>query len=194
MSTTTTRKADHKIDPIHLERWSSRAFSSKPVEDAKLHSIFEAARWAPSAANWQPWHFVYAEEQEDLAKFHSFIYEANVEWCKEAPVLVAVISKKTRNDEGDANITHAFDTGTAWGYLSLEAARQGLLTHGMGGFDREKAKEVLEIPEEYEVQAVIAIGYYDPEAPLSEKNKAREVPSDRRPLEEFLFEGSFKNK
>src|SRR5690625_22207 len=192
MSTTMIRKADHQIDPIHLERWSSRAFATTPVEDAKLDSIFEAARWAPSAANWQPWHFVYAQKQADLEKFHSFINENNVEWCKRAPVLVAVISKLTRNEEGDANPFHAFDTGTAWGYLSLEAHRQGLLTHGMGGFDREKAKEVLNIPEEYEVQAVVAIGYHDPEAPLSEKNQAREVPSDRNPLETFLFEGSFK--
>lgn len=192
LDTTTMRKAEHQIDPIHLKRWSSRAFSSKPVEDTKLHSIFEAARWAPSAANWQPAHFVYAQKQEDLAKFHSFINENNVEWCQAAPVLVAVISKLTRNEEGDANPFHAFDTGTAWGYLSLEAARQGLLTHGMGGFDRGKAKEVLDIPEEYEVQAVIAVGYHDPDAPLSERNKAREIPSNRRPLSEFLFEGSFK--
>jgi len=192
MKTTTHRKADHQIDPIHLERWSSRAFSSKPVESDKLHSVFEAARWAPSASNWQPWHFVYATRQSDLIKFHSFINDSNVEWCQAAPVLVAVISKHTRNDEGDANPFHAFDTGTAWGYLSLEAARQGLLTHGMGGFDRVKAKEVLEVPEEYEVQAIVAIGYYDPKAPLSEKYQAREIPSNRRPLDEFLFEGSFK--
>ena len=80
MNILTARKAAHKIDPIHLERWSSRKFSNKPVEVDKLHSIFEAARWAPSAANWQPWRFVYAQEIEDLKKFHSFINENNVEW------------------------------------------------------------------------------------------------------------------
>lgn len=192
MNILTARKAAHKIDPIHLERWSSRKFSNKPVEVDKLHSIFEAARWAPSAANWQPWRFVYAQETEDLEKFHSFINENNVEWCKEAPVLVAVVSKLTRNEEGDPNPFHSFDTGAAWGYLSLEAHRQGLLTHGMGGFDREKAKEVLNISDEYVVEAVIAIGYYDAEATLSERNEAREVPSNRNELAEFLFEGSFK--
>ncbi len=192
MNILTARKAAHKIDPIHLERWSSRKFSNKPVEADKLHSIFEAARWAPSAANWQPWRFVYAQETEDLEKFHSFINENNVEWCKEAPVLVAVVSKLTRNEEGDPNPFHSFDTGAAWGYLSLEAHRQGLLTHGMGGFDREKAKEVLNISDEYVVEAVIAIGYYDAEATLSERNEAREVPSNRNELAEFLFEGSFK--
>src|SRR5690625_3596424 len=192
MNTITARKADHKIDPIHLKRWSSRAFSGRPVEDAKLQSIFEAARWAPSAANWQPWHFVYAQKEEDLKKFHSFINENNVEWCKAAPILVALISKTTRNDEVAAHPFHAFDTGTAWGYLSLEAPRKGLLWHVMCGFDRKQAKEVLEVPEEYEVQAIIAVGYHDPAASLSEKNQAREIPSNRSPLDEFLFEGSFK--
>lgn len=192
MNTTTTRKTTHQIDPIHLDRWSSRAFSTKQVEEDKLHNIFEAARWAPSAANWQPWHFVYAQEQEDLEKFHSFINESNVEWCGRAPVLVAVVSKLTRNEKGDPNPFHAFDSGTAWGYLSLEAHRQGLITHGMGGFDPEAAKEVLGIPDEYVVQAIIAIGYYDAQAPLSERNQAREVQSDRKPLDEIIFEGSFK--
>ena len=192
MNIVTNRKTAHQIDPIHLERWSSRAFSTRKVEEEKLHNIFEAARWAPSAANWQPWHFVFAQEQADLEKFHSFINDNNVEWCKRAPVLVAVVSKLTRNEEGDPNPFHAFDTGTAWGYLSLEAHRQGLITHGMGGFDPEMAKEVLGISDEYVVQAVVAIGYYDPEAPLSERNKEREVPSNRNPLDEFVFEGSFK--
>lgn len=132
MDTVTARKAAHKIDPIYLERWSSRKFSNQPVESDKLHSIFEAARWAPSASNWQPWHFVYTQEEKDLKKFHSFINDSNVEWCQRAPVLVAVVSKLTRNEEGDPNPFHSFDTGTAWGYLSLEAHRQGLLTHGMG--------------------------------------------------------------
>lgn len=192
MNTVKSRKTTHTIDPIHLERWSSRAFSTKKVEEDKLHNIFEAARWAPSAANWQPWHFVFAQEQADLEKFHSFINENNVEWCKKAPVLVAVVSKLTRNEKGDPNPFHAFDTGTAWGYLSLEAYRQGLITHGMGGFDSKMAKEILAISDEYVVQAIVAIGYYDPEAPLSERNKEREVPSDRNPLDTFVFEGSFK--
>ncbi len=191
MATNNKRQADYPIDPVYIERWSPRAFSTKEVEKEKLHSIFEAARWAPSAANWQPWHFIYATKEEDKEKFLSFIFEGNVEWCHRAPVLLAVVSKTTRNEEGDPNHFHAFDTGTAWGYLTLEATRQGLITHGMGGFDGEKAKEVLGLPDEYEVQAVVAIGYHDPDAPLSEKNKEREVPSDRRPQSEFVFEGKF---
>lgn len=185
------RQADNEIDPIYLNRWSPRAFSKQAVEKEKLNSIFEAARWAPSAVNFQPWRFIYAETEEDLKKFHSFIYDGNLIWCKNAPVLIAIVSKTTRNSEGDPNISHAFDTGTAWGYLSLEANRQGLITHGMGGFDRNKAQEVLQIPEEYEVQAIIAVGYHDPNVVLSEQLKEREFPSNRNPIEEFVFEGQF---
>lgn len=185
------RIADYDIDDMYIKRWSPRAFSSTPVEDMKLNRIFEAARWAPSAANFQPWYFVIAKREEERQRFYTFINDSNVEWCKHAPVLAVVTSKTTRNDKGDPNITHAFDTGTAWGYLSLEAFRQGLITHGMGGFDRAKAKEVLRLPDEYEAHAVIAIGYYDPQAPLSDKNKKREFPSDRKAITEFVSEGYF---
>lgn len=191
MNITTYRKAAHEIDSIFLERWSPRAFSTREVEDDKLNSLFEAARWAPSAANWQPWRFVYAKTKKDREKFLSFIHEGNVEWCQHAPVLLAIASKTTRNEEGDPNHFHSFDTGTAWGYLSLEATRQGLITHGMGGFDRVKAEEVLQLPKEYEVQAVVAIGYHDPNADLSEQNRKREFPSDRMSKESFVFEGEF---
>lgn len=191
-TTVNQRKADYDIDSIYLERWSPRGFSEKEVDEETLYSLFEAARWAPSASNLQPWRFIIARTKEDREKFYQFIDDSNVEWCKRAPVLVAIASKKTRNDEGALNATHAFDTGAAWGFLALEAVRKGLITHGMGGFDRSKAKEILNIPEEYDVQAVIAIGYFDPNADLSEDNRKREVPSDRRPIKEFVFEGSFK--
>ena len=185
------REAHHNIDDIYINRWSPRAFSEKPVEEDKLNSVFEAARWAPSAANWQPWRFIVATTEEERKKFLSFINESNVEWCKQAPVLTLIISKKVRNEEGDANPFHAFDTGTAWGYLTLEAARQGLITHGMGGFSPEGARETLEIPEEYDIQAVFAMGYYDPEAPLSARNQEREFPSGRITLDEIIHHGKF---
>jgi nitroreductase len=185
------REAHHKIDPIYIERWSPRAFSNRPVEEEKLNRIFEAARWAPSAANWQPWRFIIAKTLKDRERFLTFINENNVEWCQHAPVLMVIVSKKTRNEAGDPNYFHTFDTGTAWGYLTLEAARQGLITHGMGGFNPESAKEELNIPDEYDVQAVVAIGYHDPNAKLSARNQEREVPSSRIPMKEFVREGSF---
>src|SRR5690625_2898725 len=192
MDITKYRQADYDIDPMYIKRWSPRAFSSSEVEEDKLYSIFEAARWAPSAANLQPWRFVLAKTKADKENFFSFIDDKNIEWCKNAPVLVAIISKTTRNEKGDLNITHAFDTGTAWGYLTLEAKRQGLITHGMGGFDRKKAKEVLGVPEEYDVQAIFAVGYYDPSVELPEHHEKREVPSGRNPIASFVFEGKFK--
>lgn len=188
------RKADYPIDPVYLERWSPRAFSKQPVEQDKLNCIFEAARWAPSAANLQPWRFIVGQTEEDREKFLSVLHEGNVEWCERVPVFVAIVSKKTLNDAGKQNPFHAFDTGTAWGFLSLEAYRQGLITHGMGGFSRDQARELLEIPEEYDIQAIIAVGYHDPDAPLSEKNKEREKPSDRHPIEQFVFEGTFNSR
>src|SRR5690625_2987695 len=195
MDITKYRQADYDIDPMYIKRWSPRAFSSSEVEEDKLYSIFEAARWAPSAANLQPWRFVLAKTKADKENFFSFIDDKNIEWCQFAPVLVAIISKRTRNEAGDLNITHAFDTGTAWGYLTLEAARQGLITHGMGGFDRLKAKKVLHILEEYDVKAITAIGYHDKEAKLlPEKFKEREIPSTRNFIEDFVFAGKFNGK
>lgn len=186
-----TREINHSIDPVYKNRWSPRAFSDKPVEDEKINCVFEAARWAPSAANWQPWRFIVARTPEERERFLGFINENNVEWCKRAPVLVAIISKKVRNEEGDPNPFHAFDTGTAWGYLTLEAARQGLITHGMGGFDPDGARKELSIPEDYDIQAVFAMGYYDENAPLSERNRGREIPSERIPMKEIIFDGVF---
>src|SRR5699024_4419392 len=185
------REANSDINPIFIERWSPRSFSSKEVEEEKLSAVFEAARWAPSAANLQPWRFIVAKTDADRETFQSFINEGNVEWCKNAPVLVAILSMTTRNEKGDPNVTHAFDAGTAWGYLTLEAKRQGLITHGMGGFDRKKAKDLLEVPEEYDVPAIFALGYYDPTVTLPEHHEKREKPSGRNPIESFVFEGKF---
>src|SRR5699024_8536213 len=122
MSEENKRVADYNIDPLYIKRWSTRAFSKKEVEDDLLYSLFEAARWAPSAANVQPWKFVFARNEKDKGDFLSFMNKGNM-WCGEAPVLVAVISHKHWDyDSNQVNPTHAFDTGTAWGFLALEAA------------------------------------------------------------------------
>lgn len=184
------RTAAHDIDPIYLKRWSPRSFLNKEVPESVLHSVFEAARWAPSAANMQPWHFVVARNQEDREKFLSFIYEGNVEWCQHATVLIAITSKMDSDRFGD-NVTHAFDTGAAWGYLALEATRKGLITHGMGGFDRDKAREVLEIPGNYAIQAIVALGYKGEKETLDEKFHERETPSNRKEVGSIISEGTF---
>ncbi|SET53218.1 Nitroreductase [Salinibacillus kushneri] len=178
------RQADYDIDSIYLDRWSPRSFSEKEVPEEILMSVFEAARWAPSAMNMQPWRFIIARNQEDREKFHSFIMEGNLKWCKKAPVLAVIISNK---EDG----SHAFDTGTAWGYMSLEAWKKGLITHPMGGFHKDKAREVLNIPEEYDIQALIAIGYQGEKEDLPEDLQKREQRSERRPVKESVFEGKF---
>lgn len=194
MQTANTREPHHDIDPMYINRWSPRAFSDKPIEESKLNAVFEAARWAPSASNWQPWHFIVAKTEKVRERFLKFINDSNVEWCQRAPVITLIISKNVRNEEGDPNPFHAFDTGTAWGYLTLEAARQGLITHGMGGFSKQGAREELGIPDDYDIQAVFVMGYYDPDAPLSEHNAKREIPSGRKTLDEIVHEGSFEHK
>ncbi|MFD1038792.1 nitroreductase family protein [Virgibacillus byunsanensis] len=188
------RNASYDIDPIYLKRWSPRSFKDKEVSDEDLNSIFEAARWAPSAANVQPWRFIFAQSAEDRNKFLSFIHDGNVAWCDKAPVLVAVVSKMDEVRFGGDNPTHAFDTGAAWGFLALEAIRKGLITHAMGGFDREKAKKVLHIPENYMIHAIVAVGYQGETAELKEQYQEREKPSDRHEVESFISEGIFIEK
>ncbi|MCT2534616.1 nitroreductase family protein [Aquibacillus koreensis] len=179
------RKADHDIDPIFLNRWSPRSFLDKEVPEDKLFSIVEAARWAPSSMNKQPWRFILARTKEDRERFHAFIMDGNLKWCKTAPAYMLIISEKN-------GPTHAFDTGTAWGYLALQAAHHGLITHAMGGFHKDKAREMLQIPEDYDLHAVVAIGYQGEKLTLPEDIQEREKPSDRRALTETVIEGTFK--
>lgn len=189
LTSTPFRKADHDIDPIYLNRWSPRSFLEKDVPDEVLWSLFEAARWAPSAYNLQPWRFVIARTPEERERFHTFISEFNLVWCRKAPVLVLMLSQRV-SDHGD-NPSHAFDAGAAWGFLALEAVRKGLVTHPMTGFDMEKARETLGIPEEFAIQALIAIGYQGPREALPEELRKREQPSPRRPLNGLVYQGIY---
>lgn len=192
MTAQNKRQLNHEIDPIHIERWSPRAFSTKPVDKEKVLCLLEAARWAPSAGNFQPWSFIYAHEEKDREKFLSFIHESNVAWCHRAPVFILILSRKTVSEEGVENPFASFDTGAAWGYLSLEAHRQGLITRAMGGFDKEKAREWLGIPDSYHLEAVVAVGYHDPQANLEARDARREEASDRRKIEDISFESEYK--
>ncbi|MCM3387824.1 nitroreductase family protein [Ureibacillus chungkukjangi] len=179
------RQSEHDVDPIYLNRWSPRSFSEKEVPEDVLMRVFEAARWAPSAINLQPWRFIIARSEEDRAKFNSFILDGNRRWCEKAPVLAVLISDKE-------DPVHAFDSGTAWGFLALQAAKEGLVTHAMGGYEKDKAREVLNIPDNFDLQIVIAIGYQGEKEALPEDLQGREQPSTRRPLNETIFEGTFK--
>jgi nitroreductase len=184
------RKPDYDIHPLFVQRWSPRAFAAAPVRDQDLFAVLEAARWAPSAANEQPWRFIVARSDEEKKRFRAFINEGNLRWCTAAPVLLLVLSDRTMQSGRD-NRAHAFDAGAAWGYLALEAANRGLITHPMGGFDREAARQALGVPDLYDLHAVVALGYRGDPAALPDDLKAREQPSQRRPALESAFAGRF---
>ena len=186
------RQPEHAIDPIFVNRWSPRAFSNEPIDDETLGRVFEAARWAPSCFNEQPWRFIIAKTDEDRARFLDFLVPANQVWAKLAPVLIVVVAKKTFAHNGKPNPTYHFDAGCAWGHLALAAEQNGLITHGMAGFQSGPARVTLGIPDDYEPMAVIALGKRGDAAQLPENLREREVPSDRRSQSESVMEGKFR--
>jgi nitroreductase len=186
------RKPEHEIDEIFLNRWSPRAMSGEEISNTDLYSLFEAAKWAPSSNNNQPWRFVYARRNTpSWATFFNLLAEGNQVWAKNAAALVVVISKITF-DSNKPSRTHSYDTGAAWGSLALQGSINGLVVHGMQGFDYDKAKEVLHIPDAYQVEAMIAIGKKGRKEDLPVHLQEWEAPSKRKNLSEIAMEGSFR--
>jgi nitroreductase len=180
--------------PVHdliRHRWSPRAFSDKPVDREILASLFEAARWAPSSNNEQPWAYFVAtkDNAEDFAKMVSVLVEFNADWAKNAPVLLLAVSR-LKFANGNPNRNAFYDTGAATALLSVEATARGLAVHQMAGFDPAKAKPVFEIPEDCEPIAAIAVGFPGDPNSLSQKLQDREnAPRTRKPLTEFVMSG-----
>lgn len=188
------RQAEHNINSIFVNRWSPRSMTGEEIDNDVLMSLFEAARWAPSSFNNQPWRFIYAKKtSSEWTKFLDLLVEGNKMWAKEAGVLVVVISRKNFEYNEKPSITHQFDTGAAWENLALEASIRGIVTHGMEGFDYQKARENLKIPDSFDVMAMIAIGKKGSGENLPLKLQQVEQPNDRKPLKEIIMEGSFKN-
>ena len=185
------RHADHPVHSQFLNRWSPRAFSPREVPETTLMSVFEAARWAASSSNEQPWRFVMARSAEDRKRFVEFLVPGNQGWAKHAPVLVVVCSKKTYARNGTPNRCYQFDAGAAAAYMALGAHLSGLISHGMAGFDQDGARATLGLPTDFEPIAVFAIGYHGDASLLPEELAAREVPSDRRPARDSIMEGRF---
>lgn len=189
------RKPGYEINSHILNRWSPRSFDGNDVTDEELYALFEAARWAPSSYNNQPWRFIYTKKN---SKYWNLLFDllvdVNKQWCVNASALVVIVSHKTFEYNGKPSFTHQFDTGAAWENLAIQATFQGLATHAMQGFDYAKAKKDLEVPDEYEVMAMVAIGKKAPKERLSAELQQREAPSDRKPLGEILMEGKFGNK
>lgn len=188
-----TRQSAYPVHNLIVKRWSPRAMSGEAISQEELNQLFEAARWAPSSYNNQSWRFIYAHrDTEHWQKFFDLMVEFNQEWAKNAGVLVVIVSKNTFDFNGKFSRTHSFDTGSAWENLSLQGAHMDLVVHGMEGFDYDKAKEVLGVPDGYTVEAMCAIGRPGKKEDLPAEMQENEKPSDRKPIEEFIAEGHFK--
>jgi len=188
-----TRKADYDINPLMLNRWSPRAMSGEEISDEDLMRLFEAARWAPSSYNGQPWRFIYAKRNTQYwDTLFNLMASINQTWAKNAAVLVVIVSRKNFEFNEKPSITHQFDSGSAWENLALQAETQQLVTHGMQGFDYEKARKDLSIPDNFDVMAMVAIGKPAPKEILPSQLQQKEEPSDRKPLSELIMEGRFR--
>lgn len=185
------RHADYPLDAVFLNRWSPRAFDSREVPEETLMAAFEAARWAASSYNEQPWRFVIARSEADRKRFLGFLLEANQAWAKDAPVLIVVCSKKTFSHNGSPNRVYQFDAGAASAYLALGATLNGLIVHGMAGFDTEGARATLGLPTDFDPIAVFALGYHGDAAQLPAEIAEREIPIGRRPVKDSIMEGRF---
>src|SRR3984893_3897298 len=188
------RKADFPIERLLLDRWSPRAMSGEEISREELMQLFGTARWAPSSFNTQQWRALYARRgTEHWQTFFDLLVEANKTWAKNAGVLVVFISRKMFDHNDEPSITHSYDTGSAWENFALQGFQQGFVVHGMEGFDYERARKELRIPQEFQVEAMAAVGKPGPKELLPEKLQARESPNDRRKLSESVFEGPFKS-
>jgi nitroreductase len=176
--------------PVVLSRWSPRAFSVREVSAADLGKVFEAARWAASAYNEQPWRFLVGRQgSPTYKKIFSTLIGFNQSWAGSAPVLILGVASTKFTHNGTTNGWGVYDLGASASYLTLQAAALGILTHQMAGFDQEIARKVFEIPADYAFGSVIALGYQgEPSALKNEQLLAMEVePRVRKPLQEFVL-------
>jgi nitroreductase len=190
------RKPADSSAPLHeliRERWSPRAFAKKSVEPEKILSLLEAARWAPSSSNGQPWSYLFAtkDEPEEFARLGSCLVDGNA-WAKEAPLLMLAVAKTQFAHNGQPNRHALHDVGLASGNIVLQADAMGLVVHQMAGFVPDRARELFQIPEGEEPVTMLAIGYPGEVDDLPEKLRARETaPRSRKPLSEMAFTGKW---
>ena len=186
------RHADFPIERMLLDRWSPRAMSGEEISRDELMRLFEAARWAPSSFNAQQWRALYAHrDTEHWELFLNLLGEGNKTWAKSAAVLVVFISRTKFEHNEKPSRTHSYDTGAAWENFALQGFQQNLVVHGMEGFDYERARKDLRIPEEFQVEAMAAVGRPGSKELLPEKLRERESPNDRRDLSKSVVEGPF---
>jgi nitroreductase len=184
----------YPIEPILQQRWSPRAFAERPVEPEKLRRLLEAARWAASCANQQPWYFIVAtrEDATEYARLLSCLRENNQQWAAHAPVLMVSVAKLSFDMNGQPNRYAFHDVGLAAANLIVQATALGLFVHQMAGFYPDKVRELYGVPEDFEPVAGIVLGYPGDPATLSEELRQRELaPRVRKPLETFVFQGAW---
>ena len=175
------RVPEAQVDSMFLDRWSPRAFLDEPIPEHQIKTLFEAARWAPSCFNEQPWLFLYATELEQRKIFTSLLLEKNQRWAANAPLLIFVVARR-KFMKGGAHNRHAkFDAGAAWMSLALQARKLGLYAHAMAGFHLEKSYQVLGVPkEDYVVIAAVAVGRLGDSSRLPDDLREMELPKDRK--------------
>jgi nitroreductase len=187
-----TRHAEYPIDPLFIRRWSPRAMSGQPMTRDEMMRLFEAAHWAPSSGNNQPWRFFYGlAGTPEFKRLYELLVDANKTWCQRAGALVLVASKKT-TDNGKPARTHSLDTGAAWVSLALQGTLSGFVVHGMEGFDYDRAHSELELPEELAVEMMCAVGHPGKVEELPERLQQREHPNDRKPVADVVFDGPYR--
>lgn len=187
---------NHPIHELLAERWSPYAFADRSVDEADLRSLFEAARWAASSYNEQPWSYIVATKAnpKQFQQLLSCLVEGNQVWAQLAPVLVLGITSLKFSRNGKDNKAAIHDLGLASGNLSVEATARGLFVHQMIGILPDKAREIYEIPADHEAWTALAIGYQGDPTNLSESLGARDLaPRQRKPLSEFVFSGKWGN-
>lgn len=192
-----TRTSLWSIDPVFLQRWSPRAFTSDEIEEVELLTILEAARWAPSSFNSQPWRFLYSRRASPCwGTYVSLLMDFNATWAAQAAALIFVVSDTQVKDGAGVwkrSTTHSFDAGAAWACLSLQSSMKGWQAHAMAGIHHDKVREALQVPRFFQVEAAVAIGKPGDPSTLPDKLRAREQLSQRRPLEEIAFAGLFQS-
>ncbi|MBL9048619.1 MAG: nitroreductase family protein [Tabrizicola sp.] len=191
----TGRQPDHPVASQFPARWSPRAFTDRSLAESEVMSLLEAARWAPSASNHQPWRLVWARRGEAaFDAIHSSLTGNNLIWAGKAAVLMVVASQDSvtnRAGEEVANRTAAFDTGAAWMSLALQARTMGLAAHAMGGFDNARLASEVGLPAGHTLHCVVAVGEQGSAEALPDDLRAREKPSGRKPLDEIARHGHF---
>ncbi|MBI9012902.1 MAG: nitroreductase family protein [Clostridiales bacterium] len=181
------RDYNYELLPEIVKRWSPRGFSSQSVPEEYLWQLIDAARFAPSCFNEQPYRYVIFSTPEEVAYAKSHLMKGNQEWNDKVPAYIGILYHKTFQRNGKDNTWAAFDTGTSWGHLSLEAVHLGLVTHAMAGFERVAIREGLGISDEFEFITLVAVGYYANEEELAASNHVDEQPNTREPIDFFVF-------